>query len=105
MLFIFGGGVREETFNMSLLNKLGDLLFLGGTFRLLALGAGWGQKGRGGRAGNGAELHVWEPGTLSYHLGLACQDAQCPSLTSPVCRLWFNNEPKGGGEECVEQLN
>lgn len=52
-LFIFRGGVRKENYSRSSLNKLGNLLFLGGTFRLLALAAGWGQRGEGGEQGTG----------------------------------------------------
>lgn len=95
VLFIFGGGVKEETYSRSSLNKSGNLLFLGGMFRLLALaaGAGWGQKGRGGKSREQGWTNLvvwpqaWEPGTPNYHLGLARWDAQCPSPTRPVCRL------------------
>lgn len=91
-LFIFRGGVREEASSRSPLNKLGNLLFLGGTFRLLvlAVGAGWGQRGES-REWGWTNLVVWpqpwEPGTPNYHLGLAHQDAQCPSPPHPIYRL------------------
>lgn len=50
-------GKRKETYSRSSLNELGDLLFLGGTFRLLALAAGAGGGRRGERTGGSRAEH------------------------------------------------
>lgn len=94
-LFIFGGGVREESYSRSSLNKSGNSLFLGGTFQFLALaaGVGWGQMGWRGRAGNGADPTFWSdrwPGsqeppvtTSALHVGML--SAHHPLIPSVVC--------------------
>lgn len=72
----------------SSLNKSGNLLFLGGTFRLLVLAAGVGTEGvRGGRAGNGAEPTLWSdhrPGSQELPITTLALHAGMPSARHPL---------------------